>query len=288
MSGFTSDWLALREPLDAQSRNQPLLESVKRWRRHSGKLTIADLGCGTGSNMRYLAPKLGGQQDWLLIDHDPQLLTAARSALTVWAATVGACLSRQADVLNIDHADFSCRVRLQALDLAGDLAHLPLSDVQLVTASALLDLVSESWLIQLAAQCKQVGTAVLFVLTYDGKIRWSPADPGDERIQQAVNRHQRTDKGFGPALGPQAAQVVDTVFSAQGYRLEMGCSDWTIGPDSVLLQQTLLADWTQAATQIDSASQDRFAGWRQRREQHLIAMHSVLTVGHMDGFGWLP
>jgi len=288
MSGFSSDWLALREPLDVQSRNRPLLESVTRWRRHSEHITIADLGCGTGSNLRYLAPKLGGQQNWLLIDHDSQLLAAASSVLAVWAEAIGARLSSQIDVLNIDHADFSCRVRLQTLDLSGELEQLPLAGVQLVTASALLDLVSEPWLMQLAAQCKQVGAAVLFVLTYDGMIRWTPADPDDEQIRQAVNRHQQTDKGFGPALGPQAAQTFDTVFGAQGYRLEIGRSDWAIGPDSILLQQTLLADWAQAATLIDPASQDRFASWRQRREQHLTAMRSALTVGHVDGFGWLP
>ncbi|NJN46401.1 MAG: hypothetical protein HC808_07905 [Candidatus Competibacteraceae bacterium] len=288
MSGFSSDWLALREPLDAVSRNRLLLESVKRWRRHSEKLTIADLGCGTGSNVRYLAPKLGGQQDWLLIDHDLHLLTAARSELTVWAETIGAQLSQRDDIVSIDHEDFSCRIQLQALNLANDLASLPLAGVQLVTASALLDLVSEAWLVQLAAQCKQVGAAVLFLLTYDGMIRWEPADLDDELIRQAINQHQRTDKGFGPALGPQAAQAVDTVLSVQGYKVEMERSDWQIGPDYVLLQRALLDDWIEAATLINPALQDRVVNWRQRREQHLTAARSVLTVGHVDGFGWLP
>jgi SAM-dependent methyltransferase len=288
MSGFSSDWLALREPLDAVSRNRPLMESVSQWQRRSENLTIADLGCGTGANLRYLAPQLGGRQEWLLTDHDPQLLTAARAALAVWAEAIGARLSRQEDLFNIDHADFCCRVRLQPLDLARERAHLPLAGVQLVTASALLDLVSEPWLMQLAAQCKRVGAAVLFALTYDGTSRWTPADPDDEPIRQAVNRHQRTDKGFGPALGPQAAQAVEAVFGAQGYKLSKGRSDWRIGPDSVLLQQTLLDDWTQAAILIDPALQDRFVNWRQRREQCLAAARSALTVGHLDGFGWLP
>ncbi|MEZ5583446.1 MAG: class I SAM-dependent methyltransferase [Candidatus Competibacteraceae bacterium] len=246
MSGFSSGWLALREPLDAVSRNRLLMESVTRWRCGLESLVIADLGCGTGSNVRYLAPRLGGQQYWLLVDHDPKLLAAASSALTVWAEAIGASLSRQEDALSIEHEDFSCRVRLQAHDLAGELAHLPLDGVQLVTASALLDLVSEAWLVQLAAQCKQVGAAVLFALTYDGTIRWTPVDPGDETVRQAVNRHQRTDKGFGVALGPRAAQAVEAVFSAQGYQFRSERSDWRIGPDGGLLQKALLDDWTGA------------------------------------------
>ena len=46
---------------------------------------------------------------------------------------------------------------------------------------------------------------VYAALTYDGRIDLSPADPLDATIASAVNAHQHTDKGFGPALGPSAA-----------------------------------------------------------------------------------
>ncbi len=51
----------------------------------------------------------------------------------------------------------------------------------LVTASALLDLVSERWLRALAARCAGHGAAVLFALSYDGRIVCSPEDPDDGR-----------------------------------------------------------------------------------------------------------
>ena len=89
----------------------------------------------------------------------------------------------------------------------------------LVTASALLDLVSEYWLGALAAMCREKQSVVLFALSYDGRITCSPTEPADEAIRSLVNRHQRTDKGFGPALGPGAAGQASDLFEALGYRV---------------------------------------------------------------------
>ena len=58
MSAFPADWLDLREPVDHRSRNQALAQALARhfdgWR----PLTVVDLGCGTGSNLRATAPLL--------------------------------------------------------------------------------------------------------------------------------------------------------------------------------------------------------------------------------------
>ena len=82
----------------------------------------------------------------------------------------------------------------------------------LVTASALLDLVSESWLAGLVRRCADNACGAYFALTYDGEVQWMTEsaagwriddDPDDGLVRDAVNRHQRSDKGFGPALGPR-------------------------------------------------------------------------------------
>src|SRR5260221_693568 len=90
----------------------------------------------------------------------------------------------------------------------------------LVTASALLDLVSEEWMGPLAARCAAAGASVLFALTYDGRIVCTPEDPEDAAIVALVNEHQRTDKGFGPALGPAATDAAERVFAQAGYRVQ--------------------------------------------------------------------
>ncbi len=74
MSGFSADWLALREPVDALARNQELTAQLIAWRRQPGFLSVLDLGSGTGANLRFLAPWLSDQQYWRLVDADPILL----------------------------------------------------------------------------------------------------------------------------------------------------------------------------------------------------------------------
>ena len=72
----------------------------------------------------------------------------------------------------------------------------------------------------LAALCAASGAAALFALSYDGRIDCSPEDPDDAAIVALVNEHQRTDKGFGPALGPDATACAERCFAAAAIRCE--------------------------------------------------------------------
>ena len=157
----------------------------------------------------------------------------------------------------------------------------------LVTASALLDLVSERWLHALARRCRDAGAAVLFALTYNGDMRCSPAEPEDEMVRELVNRHQRTDKGFGPALGPDAAESAARAFDELGYDVWRQESDWELGADSAELQVQLIEGWVEAARIIAPEESASLDSWKFRRLAHVAAGRSRLVVGHEDLAGWL-
>src|SRR5262252_1729385 len=148
MSDFSAEWLALREPIDSVSRSMRLTRAIADALPRYRAIDILDLGAGTGANVRYLAGKLPLPQRWLLVDHDERLLSLAPKA---WP-------SRCVDLHNavLDGSLFKGRA--------------------LVTASALLDLVSDAWLETLVARCRDAGVAVLFALTYDGRIDFAPAE----------------------------------------------------------------------------------------------------------------
>ena len=74
---FTADWLALREPVDHRSRAADLVAPVAEWWGSRPGQRVLDLGSGTGSNLRYLAPRLPGEQAWTLVDRDAALLEQA-------------------------------------------------------------------------------------------------------------------------------------------------------------------------------------------------------------------
>ena len=153
----------------------------------------------------------------------------------------------------------------------------------LVTASALLDLVSESWLRSLAAHCHAVGAAGLFALTYNGESRCSPAEPEDDEVRELMNRHQRSnDKGFGRAAGPDAVDAAERAFRAVGYRVERAASDWNLPPDARELQRQLVNGWAEAASEIAPARSAMIRSWLRRRHGHIDAGRSQIVVCHDD------
>jgi hypothetical protein len=158
----------------------------------------------------------------------------------------------------------------------------------LVTASALLDLVSERWIDALTTRCRNAGAIVLFALTYSGGIRCSPVDADDETIRHLVNEHQRRDKGFGPALGPAAADIVCERLTAHGYRVDRDASPWTLTPERADLQRRLIEGWAEAAVEVAPDRAPSIASWRDRRLAHVIAGESALIVGHEDVAAWMP
>jgi hypothetical protein len=260
MADFTADWLALREPVDAASRSARLTRAVAEVLPRYRAIDILDLGAGTGANVRYLAGKLPLPQRWMLVDRDERLLSRASKA---WPS----------QRLDLQHAVLDASL---------------FSGRALVTASALLDLASEAWLQSLVARCVEAGAAVLFALTYDGRMDFAPAEPDDEAICELVNQHQRTDKGLGPAAGPTAVVQASEFFTAAGYHVEREASDWELTPESHELQRQLIAGWADAAVAVAPEQAAVVTDWRARRLAHVDDSRSQLIVGHKDLAGWLP
>jgi hypothetical protein len=285
VSVFSADWLALRRPADDRARDAAGTHRLWRPDTARGRREILDLACGTGANLRYLAPRLGGDQDWLLTDADAGLLAALPDATGRWAAEQGYRFSRRDWVLSVAGPGFRSRARLLELDLSSGLDRLPLGARCLVTASALLDLVSRGWLEDLIGRCRDARADLLLALTYDGRMDLVPADPLDRRVAALVNTHQRRDKGFGPALGPAAADAAEVLLRAQGYRVERRPSDWDIGPGEERLQEALLRGWAEAAAETAPQEAGDIARWLGRRLALVANRRSRLTVGHQDHLG---
>src|SRR5690606_15089913 len=98
---------------------------------------------------------------------------------------------------------------------------------------------------------------VLFALTYDGRVQCQPREPDDDWVFGLVNQHQRRDKGFGPALGPDASSYAHDLFGTLGFQSRVTASDWTIAPEEESLQRQLIAGWITAALEIAPAHAER-------------------------------
>ncbi len=261
MSGFSAEWLALREPADVAARSPLVTQAIANATAARTPLRIVDLGSGTGSNVRYLASRLPQPQAWRLVDHDPALLATARTLVPV------AVEMRVADLRELESA--------------------VVEGCDLVTASALLDLVSEAWVRRFASLCHAAGTSVLVVLNYDGRTECAPVDADDALVRDLVNTHQRTDKGFGPALGPDSGARTAQALADAGYQVVAEKSDWVVGPDQAGLQRALIGGWADAAVELRPAEAQRVRDWESRRLAHIDAGTSTVRVGHDDVAGVL-
>lgn len=262
MSGFSAQWLELREPFDAAARAKAPEASLALWARNrGGPLRIVDLGAGTGANLRHLAPLLPVAQDWLLIEHDPALIAVGEPRLP----TTGPVLARY-----------------RRADLVAELESVLAEPVDLVTCSALLDLVSAEWLDRLVRIVRARDLALLAVLTYDGRVALEPARPFDAEVVALVNRHQRTDKGFGPALGPEAGIALARALHGAGDQPLLALSDWNVGPEARAFTTALIEGWSAAAQEIAPERAEAIASWRRQRLDDVAAGNLACRVGHVD------
>lgn len=289
---FSVDWLSLREPVDEAARSTSLTGSLARaLTTHapaSSPLRVLDLGAGTGANLRYLAERLGApRQAWRLVDHDAGLLDALPGRLHAWAASRALSVTRTADRTGpgIDiHGDglhWRLSTSVRHLGLTGAADDL-VDGHHLVTASALLDLVSAEWFEAVAAQCRRDGAHVLFALNYDGRVQCTPEDPDDELVRTLVNRHQQTDKGLGTAMGPEAAPRALQCLAAAGYAVWSAPSDWVLNARHSTLQAALVGGWIEAAAAIAPEQDARVRAWGRRRTTHIDDGRSTIVVGHTD------
>jgi hypothetical protein len=149
-------------------------------------------------------------------------------------------------------------------------------------------LVSRAWLEALADACRTAHASVLFALTYDGRMTLEPAEHDDDLARGLFNRHQRKDKGFGPALGPDAAAATKAAFANRGYILETAASDWRLGRNEQRLQAALIDGWLAAALEIEPASSLQLKRWCAAHRTRIDAGESTAVVGHTDLAGIAP
>lgn len=273
MSGFSPDWLALREPADHRARNRDVAAALAARFALRDTITIVDLGCGTGSNLRALCDLLPARQSWTLVDYDARLLSTARTALAAWADSVS---ETNDGGLKLSIAGRAIDVHFRQADLNADLDAALGQAPDLVTAAAFFDLASPVFICRIAAAVAERRAVFYTVLTYNGIQHWKPRHPSDNQMTGAFNRHQMTDKGFGPSAGPTAPAHLADQFRLAGYSVLEGESPWQLtSPRDAALVTELADGHANAVAETKAVDAATVEKWRALR-------HTGAEIGHTD------
>ncbi len=257
-------WLALREPADAAARARELADQVARRPPTSGRWVIHDLGCGTGAMARWLAPLLPGPQHWVGHDRDSDLLEVA-AADRPGPGADGAAVTVEGRRSEI--------ARLHAGDLAG---------ADLITASALLDMLTEDELAGLIAVCTQAGCPVLLTISVVGRVSLTPTDPLDRRVAAAFDGHQRRLTERGRLLGPDAVTFAMQEFGRLDVDVLVRPSPWRLGASEAELATEWFTGWVRAACEqhVELAAETEL--YTTRRLAQARDGRLAVTVEHAD------
>ena len=262
-TSVTVGWLALREPADAAARAVDLVAELSSHLPTASRLVVHDLGSGTGSMLRWLAPRLRSPQHWVLFDRDVDLLRLALAGPMPCAAD-GSPVTVETRCVDVTSAD---------VDLSG---------AGLITASALLDLWTEPELRHVVDQTVDAGSDVLFALSVSGRTSLSPPDPLDGPVVAAFNAHQRRVARGTALLGPVAGTTAASLFLQAGLRVSARPSPWQLGPHNAELTQEWLIGWVTAACQHAPGLQSAAAPYVRRRLRQLADGGLRVVVDHLD------
>ncbi|MGP9822016.1 SAM-dependent methyltransferase [Salinarimonas sp. NSM] len=277
MSGFSPDWLDLREPADHRARDRGLEARLASCLSDRDAVRVVDLGCGLGSNLRGLYRALPRRQSWRLVDHDPALLAGARARLAGWADVV---VADAPDGLRLEKEGRLLDVAFAPADLASDLDAALGEAPDLVTAAALFDLCGEAFIVRFARAVAARRALFHTVLTYDGRETWEPSHPLDDAFRAAFVSHQGEDKGFGVAAGPAATRRLASAFAGEGYATHLGASPWRLAaPGDAALIRALAEGQASAVAETGRLTPAEVEAWRTAR---LAA--TAATIGHADLF----
>lgn len=264
----SSQWLALREAADAAARAPDLAHSLRGLLRTGSPLVVHDLACGTGSTARWLAPLLPSPQHWVLHDWDVDLLGEAAALAVPWAA---------------ERAGLTVEVR------RGDVTGLPADELagsSLVTASALLDILTQAELERFMASCVMPRCPVLLTLSVVGRVEIHPEHPLDQSITAAFNAHQQRHRAHSPLLGPGAVDAAVAELVRQGYVVRVRDAPWRLGAGDFALAREWLTGWVDAACEHEPDLTGPATAYLRDRLAAAAGGQLSVVVHHADLLGW--
>ncbi|HEX5336525.1 MAG TPA: hypothetical protein VFW55_11625, partial [Propionicimonas sp.] len=157
-----------------------------------------------------------------------------------------------------------------------------LADASLITASALLDMMTADELERIVATCAGAGCPTLVTISVIGQVELTPVDPLDAHIVGAFNAHQRRTAGARRLLGPDAVSAAADAFARLGFDVLVRPSPWRLGAAQAALAAEWFTGWVSAACEQRPELTTAVAVYVRRRLAEASTGRLSIEVHHHD------
>ena len=282
-TNFTTDWLTERFRFDAAARNKLVEGTCLNLFQEADHLHIVDIGAGHGSNFFYLFPKIKQQQTWTFVELNTGLLEASLKRIARFATDQQYPVKQEKNWISFKIGGKEIKV----VGLNASFLQLnevvPLSEVDLVTAGAVFDLLSVDLFERFASLLVQTRTPLLSTINYLGMAMF-PEKERDAFYLQLYNNHMLRQQDFGQSMGPHCVEHMKAYFQKNSVATALGESNWEVGTNDHRMHQFLLGFMKEAIGELlETAEEQRaLASWLADKESMVKKGELITQVFHQD------
>lgn len=280
---FDARWLAMRFAYDEAARNGEVETACLAQIGNRARVCVVDVGAGLGANCVHLGPRIRGDQEWVLLDHDERLAAAAMKWLAERFAAMGYEVQQMPPRAVFADADHRLEVQYEVGSVEALASLVASRQVHLVAANALLDLFCWEQCDALAGIVTDFRLPLLATVNYAG-MAFRPSHASDLLVVGLYEQHMRRPQPGGARLGKRAVSVVEEMLERRGYQTLRKPSVWEVRAGEQAMQQALLWFMERALSEMElmPGMVDQWRAWLHLRRAQLAEGELHIAVRHFD------
>ena len=275
----------VREQLENLSRASSLTRQFTHMWRNYSMLNLLDLGCATGANFRYLAPRLDCHQNWTLMDRDDSAFEDLIEETEHWAGSHNWTMKNREDrSFTLVADDQQWHVNMYVIALDEEVEKINLGGFHALCSSNFLEKTSAEWYRKLAQRCADAQLPQLLGVNYTSHLKLSPSDPDDALVMEGFHRHIKQDYGLGEAMGDETSYYILRELTNLRFTVQESEYVWYLNstrqPALINLMIERLSKSAQAV--YGEEEEKRIQAWASRRHYAIAAKKVKMEIGYSD------